>query len=229
MKPLKHFFSLIIFLFLISPVLAQRNVFHYQILTPQGEQGQLQYTVEPLNTGFRVASSLIDTHSTVRKNFELFTSNNWEPSLSYKWIQTPRGEALLESRYQGKTVKLQLQAPWGTKKTHLHFSPPVFDFEEIPFIFSPLLRRKITEGTVSVFIPVSGMFWKGQFQPVEENENELTVRVTLAGEVIILRYLKNHLMPREMHFPQRGYTLLLQGVTHEENQALPPDQHKEGD
>ncbi|NSW75676.1 MAG: hypothetical protein HPY68_02660 [Candidatus Atribacteria bacterium] len=229
MKPLKHFFSLIIFLFFISPALAQGNVFHYQILTPQGEQGRLQYTIESLDTGFRVTSSLIDTHGTVRKNFELFTSGNWEPSLSYKWIQTPRGEALLESRYQGKTVELQLQAPWGTKKTRLHFSPPVFDFEEIPFLFSPLLRGEIKGGTVSIFIPVSGMFWKGKFQPREENGNEITLRFTLAGEVIILRYLKNHLMPEEMHFPQRGYTLLLQDITHGENQVLPPGQRKEGD
>ncbi|MCX7667697.1 MAG: hypothetical protein N2Z84_02050 [Atribacterota bacterium] len=229
MKPLQHILFPIIFFLLVYTALAQENVFHYQILTPQGEQGQFRYIIESPGTGFHITSFLTDTHGNVRKNFELFTSRDWEPSSSYKWIQTPRGEMLLESHYQGGTVDLQLQAPWGTKKTHLRFRPPVFDVEEIPFLLSPLLRGGTKEETIPIFIPVSGMFWKGKLKTVEENDREITLRFALAGEVMLFRYLKNHMMPQEMHFLQRGYILLLQNITREENQALPLDQHREGD
>ncbi|MEN3186401.1 MAG: hypothetical protein ABDK94_10370 [Atribacterota bacterium] len=229
MRSLKWIFALTIPLLLSCTIFAQENVFYYQILTPHGEEGQIQYVVESLDTCFHVVSSLITTHGTSRKNSEFFTSHNWEPKLSYKWIQTPRGEVVLESRYYENTITLQLQAPWGEKMTRLHFSPPVFDVEEVPLLLSALLEGKTKEGIISIFISVSGMVWKGKFRSVEENGEEITFRFTLAGEVMFFRYRKNDLMPQEMHFPHRGYTLLLQDVTHGENQALSLDRRKEED
>ena len=204
----------------------EKATFLYRIITLRGERGKLQYTVESLDAGFRIVSFRSGGNEGVREDFELLVSKTWEPLFSRRWIRTPKGEMLLETRYGKKTIELQLQTPWGGKRAQLRSCSPVFDVEEVPFLLGFFWKKITGRECLSVFIPVSGMFWKGKIEARKGGEKTV-FRLVLAGEEIILHYDKTSIMPREIHFPQRGYVLLLQEITpHEQNPGSQSDPHR---
>lgn len=215
MKSPYLFAGLGVFLLLLLPTaLAQESyTMRYEIVTSRGKQGEMEYTIESLDSGFRIVAVLISSSGESRKDAEILVSKTYEPILSRKWLPTPQGEALLTTRYSEKGIELELQAPRGTKKARLPHLSSLFDVETIPFLLGFFLKEGIAEAVLPIFIPVSGMPWKGRIQKITKDKDRLEVSLTLAGEIIKFRYRPDDFVLEEARFPQRGYTLLLKAVT----------------
>ena len=154
---------------------------------------------------------IIHPNETPQKDAEfILNRSDLSPRLSRKWLQISEGEILIEAHYQDKAVDLTLSSPYGVKKTSLDISQPVYDMEQMFFLLSLEKSGNFENRQFSVLIPASGMIWTGRMTQVNQDENSVEMKYTLAGEIIFLRYQKAepyHLL--SMRAPNRGYDLIL--------------------
>ncbi len=190
--------------------LSARELLIYEVITRGKRVGTVEYVIEKSLSFIRYTSYLVTQNGHRQRDGEFWLTHDGKPILSRKWFLTVRGETFLEARYQGKGVELLLRAPQGVKRTRVTTASPIIDFESLPFCKELWEGQSHHEPRVFyVFIPVSGMIWKGKRQIVAESETEITVRFTVAGEVMVINYTKGDPFPREVRFLERGYSLRL--------------------
>ena len=209
--------AFIIFLinFIAISSLQAKETFSYKIMVQEKEMGKIIYEVEEENGVWQI-QSFIEVEGKREQDAQITISpDTYEPLHSQKWVRIPGGEIVIETIYQEGKAQIKITSPEGTKEATISIPSPTFDSEEIPY----LIGKLSCEGkkVISVLVPISGMVWRGEIQKIAESEEEETFRFTLGGEITYLRYQKETPRLVELRAPQRGYNLVLETYSQEEN------------
>ncbi len=186
-----------------------QEIFTYQVIIRGKKVGTIEYHIERGISFTRYTSFFPTQDGRQQRDAEFWLTPNGKPLLSRKWLPGAHGETFVETRYHETYIEVWLRAPQGRKKMRIKLSSPVFDLESLPFCRELWEKKDNASPWFSVFIPVSGMIWKGKRHLIAEKEAETVTRFSVAGEAIIVHSSKEDKLPQEIHFPERGYSLYL--------------------
>ena len=212
----RHCFGIICFiitiLFSFKPIVSATETLKYSIVSRNMVLGEMFYEIETIGQEMIFRSFFITNQDEEpQKDIELIISlEDLAPKLSKKWLKISEGEITIEAQYSQEKVNVILESPYGKKEASLKITKPTFDMEQIFFLPSLENSGKFIDRQFPVLVPASGMIWSGKILKVDEDENSVILKYTLAGEILYLQYEKA--VPYRlltMKAPNRGYDLIL--------------------